>query len=192
MAALGAAHVIPGHGDAVDGVEAIRDELLTLAEYLRHIVRHALDGLNAGHAPDHIVETLVIPPRLAAHPRLQPVYDQPEFICRNVIRRYGGWWDGHPANILPAPAADRAREIARLAGGVGALVARARALAESDLRLACHLAEWAFLADQADLAAQDCYADLFDRRARTETSIMAKMALGQPRMLVEALRASSS
>ncbi|RKT87410.1 Metallo-beta-lactamase superfamily protein [Saccharopolyspora antimicrobica] len=189
MAALDADYVITGHGDCVEGAEAIRDELLTMVEYLRYIVRHALDGLNAGMRPDDIVESLVIPTRLAAHPRLQPRYDRPEFICRNVIRRYGGWWDGNPANLLPAPTALRAGEIARLAGGVDVLVARANELADSDLRLACHLAEWAFLADPRSSAVQDCYVAVFDRRRDGEQSLMGKLAFSEPSQRVNAQRA---
>ncbi|WP_406637646.1 alkyl sulfatase dimerization domain-containing protein [Amycolatopsis sp. WGS_07] len=191
MAALDAVCVITGHGDCVHGADAIRDELLTMAEYLRHIVRHALDGLNAGLRPDEIVESLVIPPDLAAHPRLQPHYDRPEFVCRNVIRRYGGWWDGYPANLLPAPAAARAHEIARLAGGADALVARARELAGTDLRLACHLAEWAFQADPCSAAAQNCYLEVFERRRDAEGSLMGKLAFSEPVQRVLAERAET-
>ncbi|MCX4844515.1 alkyl sulfatase dimerization domain-containing protein [Streptomyces sp. NBC_00893] len=191
MAALDADCVITGHGECVRGSDAIRDELLTMAEYLRHIVRHALDGLNAGMRPDEIVESLVVPERLAAHPRLQPGYDRPEFICRNVIRRYGGWWDGHAANLLPAPTAAQAREIAHLAGGVDALAVRARELADTDLRLACHVAEWAFLAEPRSPSAQECYVAVFDRRRDAERSLMGKLGFSDPHRRVAAQRAKS-
>lgn len=192
MAALGAECVITGHGDCVHGAEAIRDELLTMAEYLRHIVRHTLDGLNAGMRPDEIVASLSVPEHLAAHPRLQPHHDRPEFICRNVIRRYGGWWDGYAANLLPAPAAARAGEIARLAGGADVLAARARELAESDLRLACHVAEWAFLAEPDSPTVQDCYVEVFERRRTVEPSLMGKLAFSDPARWVAAERARTA
>lgn len=175
MAALRPEVIVPGHGDPVSGVDSIQDELHTMARYLRHIVDHTLAGLNAGRSHEEIVNSLRIPTELAEHPRLQAVYDKPEFICRNVIRRYSGWWDGRPANLLPAPAGDRAAEVARLAGGTGALVERAHELADSDLRLACHLAEWAFLADPADARAQQCYTEVLEQRAQAETSLMAQV-----------------
>ncbi|MFI0467629.1 alkyl sulfatase dimerization domain-containing protein [Saccharopolyspora sp. 5N102] len=192
MAARDAEIVLPGHGEVVRGAEAIRDELTTMAAYLRHIVRHAVDGLNAGRLPEEIVSTLRIPDELARHPRLQPLYDRPEFICRNVLRRYGGWWDGRPANLLPAPAPDQAREVARLAGGAAALAARARELVAEDLRLACHLAEWAFLADPQDEAAQETYREVFAARADVEPSLMAKVAFGEPESTVAAVRAAAT
>ncbi|MEZ5726736.1 MAG: alkyl sulfatase dimerization domain-containing protein [Burkholderiaceae bacterium] len=49
------------------------------------------------------------PEHLADRPYLQPVYDHPQFLVRNIWRRYGGWWDGEPDNLLPAPRAVQAR-----------------------------------------------------------------------------------
>ena len=72
------------------------------------------------------------------------------------------------------------------------MVARAYAVAESDLRLACHLAEWAFLADRHDQAAQECYAELFARRQRTEASMMVKAAMFTPGRWVKAARGEST
>lgn len=175
MAALRPEVIIPGHGDPVSGLEPIQNELHSMARYLRHIVEHTLAGLNAGISHDEIVDSLRIPTELAEHPRLQAVYDKPEFICRNVIRRYSGWWDGRPANLLPAPVGDRASEIASLAGGVGTLVERAYELVDSDLRLACHIAEWAFLAEPTNGHAQRCYTEVLEQRAQAETSLMAQV-----------------
>lgn len=177
MAGLEPVAMIPGHGEPVVGAEALQDELGALARYLRLIIDHALRGLNAGVLPDRIVETLEIPADLRDHPRLPAVYDQPEFICRNVIRRYSGWWDGYPSHLLPSSQDEQAAEVARLAGGVAALVARAEELADSDLRLACHLAEWAFLADRSDPAAQECYRSVLERRAREMPGLMAQVNL---------------
>ena len=42
------------------------------------------------------------PAHLLERPYLRPVYDEPEFVVRNVYRLYGGWWDGNPANLKPA------------------------------------------------------------------------------------------
>ena len=61
-------------------------------------------------------------------PYLQPVYDEPEFVVRTVWRLYGGWWDGNPATLKPAPERALAVELADLAGGAGVLADRALAL----------------------------------------------------------------
>ena len=60
------------------------------------------------------------PRRLLDKPYLRPVYDHPQFIVRNIWRLYGGWYDGEPDNLLPAPRAEQAREWVALAGGIDA------------------------------------------------------------------------
>ena len=179
MAGLGAEILLPGHDTFQTGADHIRRLFTVQAEFLRTIVEQTIAGLNAGLTHDEIVDRVTIPEALAAEPSLQPLYDRPEFIARNVIREYGGWWNGRAADLLPAPADARAREVAALAGGVSALVARARTLAdpaspEHDLRLACHLVEWAVAAAPDDADARACAADVFDARAASESSLMGK------------------
>jgi len=55
------------------------------------------------------------PAHLADRPYLQPVYDEPEFVVRNVWRLYGAVDDGVPAHLKPAPQAALGREVAALA-----------------------------------------------------------------------------
>jgi hypothetical protein len=55
------------------------------------------------------------------------------------------------------------------------LPVRAMALpASGDLPLACHLAELAAAAEPADVSIKRARADLYRRRAETESSVMAK------------------
>ena len=179
MAGIGAELLLPGHDTFQTGADHIRRLFTVQAEFLRAIVDQTIAGLNAGLTHDEVVEQVEVPPHLAAEPSLQPLYDRPEFIARNVIRQYGGWWNGRAADLMPAPADARAREVAALAGGVDALVARARTLADPaapghDLRLACHLAEWALAAAPEDDDARACASEVFAARAAQETSLMGK------------------
>ncbi|MCG8592290.1 MAG: MBL fold metallo-hydrolase, partial [Proteobacteria bacterium] len=112
-------------------------------------------------------------------PYLRPVYDEPEFVIRNVWRLYGGWYDGNPAHLKPAAQDALAAEVARLAGGVDALVTRARAVAEAgELRLACHLIEFAVQAEPAHCEAHAARADVYGARRAAELSLMAKGVYG--------------
>ena len=63
------------------------------ADYLDSIVRQTLAAMNDG-APPHadILQRVELPE--TASPWLKPVYDDPEFIIRNIIRFYGEWWCG--------------------------------------------------------------------------------------------------
>ncbi|MBV8295655.1 MAG: MBL fold metallo-hydrolase, partial [Acidimicrobiia bacterium] len=115
------------------------------------------------------------PAELLERPYLQPIYDDPEFIVRNVWRLYGGWWDGDPSHLKPAPETDVAVELAALAGGAARLAERAVEIADAgDLRLAAHLAELAGRAAPYDRAVLDARAEVYRRRAAAERSLMAR------------------
>ena len=112
---------------------------------------------------------------LASKPYLQPIYDEPEFVVRNVWRLYGGWYDGNPARLKPPADSVLAAEVAALAGGAQALVSRARAVADSgDLRLACQLVEWAVQAEPDSSEARGARSEIYGARVQAERSLMAR------------------
>jgi glyoxylase-like metal-dependent hydrolase (beta-lactamase superfamily II) len=174
MIPLGAETLLPGHGPLITGAADVRRALDDAASYLRSIVDQTMAALNEGLPHDEIVARVKPPAEFSDRPYLQPIYDRPEFIVRNLIRLHGGWWDGYASNLMPATESEQAREIATLAGGVDKLVARARELAESDIDVACHLAEWAALAEPKNKSAQECVRDLFTLRAGDESSLMGR------------------
>lgn len=178
MADLGAEVMLPGHGWPVVGAERVHEALTTTAEMLESLHQQAVDLMNAGARLDDLVHTVRVPAHLADRPWLQPLYDEPEFVVRSVWRLYGGWWDGNPASLKPAPEAALAAELAALAGGAGVLAERAVALASSgsdaDLRLAGHLAELAVQAAPGDAGLHRARAEVFRRRVAAATSTMAK------------------
>jgi glyoxylase-like metal-dependent hydrolase (beta-lactamase superfamily II) len=175
MAALDAEYLFPGHGLAVQGRDAVRMVLSETARYLRHIVDDVRARMNAGQTADEIFHAVEPDPALAARPFLRPTYDHPKFIVRNLLRLWGGWWDGNAANLLPAPWSAQAQEIARLAGGVPQLVARGRALLDGgDTVMAAHLAEWATRAEPIDQAAQRLKRDVYARRLHDADALMAR------------------
>ena len=114
-------------------------------------------------------------PELASRPYLLELYDHPKFIVRNLIRQWGGWWNGNAADLFPATAGRQAAEIAALAGGVGALLERGRnLLASGDLELASHVAEWASRAAPADPGAQNLKRDVYEKRMAATGNLMAQ------------------
>jgi len=130
--------------------------------------------MNAGATLDTVIHSVKAPEKLLEKPYLQPVYDEPEFIVRNIWRFYGGWYDGTPSHLKPAPEKEIADEIVRLAGGADKLAARAEELAKSGgLRLACHLADWACLASPDDPEIRKAAYNVYTARAEAETSTMA-------------------
>src|SRR5207302_4205230 len=128
-----------------------RQAQIDSAHLLEHLHDRSVQMMTAGETLDAIVHEIKPPQDFIEKPYLRPVYDDPEFIVRNIWRQYGGWYDGNPAHLNPARDADLAAEIASLSGGAGRLADRARELAASgNLRLAAHLAEMAAVAAPDD------------------------------------------
>ncbi len=175
MAGRGAELFLPAHGLPIGGAERIAMVLTETAEALEHLVAETLARMNRGLRLDQIVQEVRVPDAVLAKPWLQPNYDEPEFVVRNIWRLYGGWYDGNPARLKPAPDAVIAAEVASLAGGATALARRAATVAETgDLRLAAQLAEWAAAADPDDGEAHRVRAEVYDQRRHQELSLMAK------------------
>jgi alkyl sulfatase BDS1-like metallo-beta-lactamase superfamily hydrolase len=174
MAAKQPRTLAPGHGGpVVDDPALVARILLETADFLELIVERTLAVLEAGSPPHVDVVRRVELPR-SESPWLQPIYDEAEFIVRNVIRYFGGWYSGRPSELKPAPRAAVAGSLAGLAGGADVLVAEARRRADAgDLVLACHLADYALEAAPDDAGVQSAAAELYDRRAEAETSLMA-------------------
>jgi hypothetical protein len=137
MIALRPECLLPGHGLPVIGADRVAAALADTAELLESLVEQTLAVMNDGGRLDDAIHSVLVPRQLAGRPYLQPVYDEPEFIVRTVWRRYGGWWDGNPATLKPAPERALAAELAGLAGGPGVLAARAVELAERELAADC-------------------------------------------------------
>jgi glyoxylase-like metal-dependent hydrolase (beta-lactamase superfamily II) len=175
MAGCDAEWLFPGHGLAVQGRDAVRMVLTETARYLRVIVDEVRRRMNAGEMPEDIFHAVEPDTTLAKRPFLRATYDHPKFIVRNLLRLWGGWWNGNAAELLPATPARQAEEVATLAGGVAALIARGRALLDGgDATTAAHLAEWATRAEPANREAQAFKRDVYARRLEEAESLMAR------------------
>jgi alkyl sulfatase BDS1-like metallo-beta-lactamase superfamily hydrolase len=178
MAALGPELLLPGHGLPIAGAERVREALTDTASYLESLVRQTLERLNAGQTIYQIVHEVRAPAELEAKPYLRPVYDEPEFIVRNLVRCFGGWYSGVPSELKPAPRAELAREIAAL-GGPDRLLARGKELlAAGNARLAAHLADWAVETAPADRDAHALRAAVYQKLMEASSSTMSKGIYG--------------
>jgi alkyl sulfatase BDS1-like metallo-beta-lactamase superfamily hydrolase len=175
MAECPAELLIPGHGVPIVGAARVRQALGDTAEWLETLERETVARMNAGLGLDQILAEVRPPAHLAGRPYLQAVYDEPEYVVRNIWRLYGGWWDGQPAHLKPARESEIGREVAALAGGPEALADRARALAESGgLALACHLADWAAAAAPDNARIHAARADIYEARAQASDALMTR------------------
>jgi alkyl sulfatase BDS1-like metallo-beta-lactamase superfamily hydrolase len=142
------------------------------ASYLESLVDQVVTMLNHGKPLDEILASVAPPAELAARPYLAPIYDEPEFVIRNLCRLYGGWWDGNPAHLKPPREVDLARELAQLAGGAERVAERANNV--TDPRLACELIELAARAAPDDPAIRAARRAIYNARAAVERSLMAR------------------
>ncbi|MBW2280836.1 MAG: MBL fold metallo-hydrolase [Deltaproteobacteria bacterium] len=179
MAALDAELLLPAHGLPISGTARIQRVLDDMATALEMLVDQTLRMMNDGARLDEIVHSVKLPAELLEKPYLRPTYDEPEFIVHNIWRLYGGWYDGNPAHLKPAPDAALGSEVAALAGGVPELVSRARELAAADdLRLACQLVELATQAEPGNRDAHAARAEIYTQRRKAELSLMARGIYG--------------
>lgn len=179
MIALQPELLLPAHGLPVAGRDRIAVMLGDMARVLEVLVDATLSMMNAGARLDEILHTVRAPQDLLDKPYLRPAYDEPEFVVRNIWRLYGGWYDGNPAHLKPAPESRLAAEIAALAGGAHVLARRAREAADAgDARLACDLVELAAQAAPEDRNVHAARRDIYRQRRSEELSQMARGIYG--------------
>ncbi len=175
MAACEPELFVPAHGLPIAGTARITQCLKTVATTLETLVSQVVDAMNSGAILDDIVNSVSVPAATLELPYLRPLYDEPEFVIRNLWRLYGGWWDGNPARLKPAADAAIGAEVAALAGGVEILIERAQSLSEAgDDRMACQLIEFAAAAEPESHAVHSARSAIYTARRATESSLMSK------------------
>jgi alkyl sulfatase BDS1-like metallo-beta-lactamase superfamily hydrolase len=131
--------------------------------------------MNSGASLNEVLQRVTFQDDLLAKPYLRPVYDHPQFIVRNIWRLYGGWYEGEPDNLLPAPREEQAREWVTLAGGLPRVLERVQVLIDADdRRMASHLVEYAVLAEPHSKAAHELRTLVYEARAKGETASMSR------------------
>jgi alkyl sulfatase BDS1-like metallo-beta-lactamase superfamily hydrolase len=167
--------LLPAHGLPIAGKERIARVLDEIASALEYLVKSTVDMMNAGETLNTIIHSVKVPDATLGKPYLRPLYDEPEFVVRGIWRQFGGWWDGTPSSLKPATDVSLGTELATLAGGAEVLMARAKELAASgDLRLACHLADFAGWAAPDEPNIHRDRAEVYEARRKSESSLMAK------------------
>ena len=174
MISQGPELLLPAHGLPIEGKARIAMVLDDIATSLESLVMQVIDMMNTGETLDTIIHSVKVPQSILDKPYMRPFYDEPEFVVRNIWRLYGGWWDGAASRLKPAPDAVVAQELAALVGGAKVLMNRALEIADSDLRLACHLADLAGWAEPENAGIHANRAAIYDKRRRSELSLMSK------------------
>lgn len=166
--------LVPGHGLLIMGEDRVRIALEDTANFLESLYNQTLFFMKKGVLLDDVINAVKVSEDLVKKPYLQPVFDEVEFVIRKIWESYNGWHDGIPSRIKPAPVNAQGGEIARLAGGVDKVAARAEELLEEgSFRLACHLVDWAYYAAPEDPDVRRVAQRVYRGRAEAESSIMS-------------------
>ena len=175
MAALRPETLLSGHGMPIFGADRVQMALVDTADLLDSLESQTIAMMNTGASLDQVLHAVEVPAHLAELPYLRPVYDHPQFIVRNVWRRYGGWYDGEPDNLLPARRVDQANEWVVLAGGVHAVLARISELLDAgNTQMASHLVEFAALVEPGSTEVHELRARTYRQRAVGDPTLMSR------------------
>lgn len=169
--------VLPAHGPPLDAHRAAH-VLPRIAESLRHVHDTVLERMNAGRWPWQVLEDpITLPDHLRDEPYLREAYGAVSFAVHDVLRAYGGWWSGLPADLVEVPQSQRATDLVDLCG-IEIVIGRARALlAEGEPSRAVALAQTAVLADPRHPQARATYVACLHAAAERQPSFIARNLL---------------
>jgi glyoxylase-like metal-dependent hydrolase (beta-lactamase superfamily II) len=143
---LGAEILITGHGEPILGKERIREDLDRMEAAVTYVRDYTLEGMKAGKTVHTLMREFEFPGNVA----IGDFHGKASWAVRSIWQEYSGWFhyeDGTTA-LYGVPRSSVDADIAELAGGAGALAARAKAHAEAGRPLeALHLVQIALGAE---------------------------------------------
>jgi len=138
----GADSLVPGHTRPVMGRDAVTRALTDYRDAIRFVFTKTIEGMNRKMTPDELVESVKLPPALAASEYLQEYYGTVAFSVRSIYSQAAGWFDGNATSIARLSPREGAVRMAALAGGEPALLEKAKvALSSGDAQWAAQLAD---------------------------------------------------
>jgi alkyl sulfatase BDS1-like metallo-beta-lactamase superfamily hydrolase len=189
LAALDPSQVVREFGPTIVGRDAIQRVLGKTAEALRWLRAAVVERMNRGMNVIDILHDIEYPAELFEQEWMAPLYGAPDYIVRDIFRSETGWWDRNPTHLHPASNDSAALAVLSAIADRGAVIARARELAESgELQLALHVIDVLALApgDDAELqTARQLKADWLRTRAADTSSFVSKSLYLSSAKLIE-------
>lgn len=135
LANLGAEVLAPGHTRPVLGAENVRTVLTTTRDAIVHVMRETASMMDQGLSMDDIAARVQLPDDLANRPWLGEFYGRIDWSARAFAAGTLGWYDGNPTHMGTLSSRQRAAHLAKLAGGVEALMQAATSTQDLQWRL---------------------------------------------------------
>jgi glyoxylase-like metal-dependent hydrolase (beta-lactamase superfamily II) len=144
-----------GHHGPVRGARTVHEECVRIRDAVQYVHDAAVDAMNDGRDVWTAMREITLPESLS----LGEAYGRVDWSVRAIWETYAGWFHQHSTlDLYGTPPEHGAAELAALAGGTGALAARASELAATDALTAIRLCELALAADPHNTPALDAYA----------------------------------
>jgi alkyl sulfatase BDS1-like metallo-beta-lactamase superfamily hydrolase len=161
--------IVPGHSSIIDDHSEIR-ELMTLT---RDTIQFLIDQVDrfylTNRSVDDLLNTIELPPAVAAHPQLQPYYHRWEWMMRQRFIKRAGFIDDW-MDYLSHNAYDEAQRLVPALGGRDNILQMATKTVASDPQWAARLATYLLLVDDADEQARQLRQQASIRFAQVTTS----------------------
>lgn len=161
--------IVPGHSRILRG----RDEIDRIMSETRDAIGFLVDQVNrfflANRSADELLDTVSLPPAIAASPDLQPYYHRWEWMVRQRFVKLGGFIDDS-MDYLSLNELEESRKLVPLLGGVDRVLALAETSIEGDPRWSARLATYVLHTDNENDAARAIRQRAFLKVAQTTTS----------------------
>ncbi len=123
-------HVVGGHTAPI--LDNAGEVLTNYRDAMQWVLDRTLEGLREYMTPDELVQHAKLPDRFAKLDYLADYYGTVEGTVRDLYAQDLGWFDGDPLSLHRESPRKQSERIADLAGGIDALLAKARAAMRSD------------------------------------------------------------
>ena len=123
-------HVVGGHTAPI--LDDAAEVLTNYRDAMQWVLDRTLEGLRQFMTPDELVEHARLPERFASLDYLGDYYGSVEGTIRDLYAQDLGWFDGDPLTLHRESPRKQSERMAALAGGVDALMSKAREAMDSD------------------------------------------------------------
>lgn len=156
---LFASHHWPRWGNA-----RVQEVLRAQRDLYAHMNNQVLHLANQGVTIREVHNVYELPKSLLNQWHCRGYHGSPENNSRGVIQRFLGYWDGNPANLIPAPQRESAALFVEMMGGAATILARGRELHDQGkYLLAQEILNKLVQAEPQNQAAKDLLADVFEQ-----------------------------
>jgi len=167
-----AEYLVPTHGRPIVGYDNVQNMLTAYRDAIQFVHDQTIRYMNRGYTPEQLVELVVLPPHLAAHPWLSEDYGSVKHVVRNIYGGYLGWFQADPWTLDPMPYMDRAERYVELMGGRDAVVKAAKkAVNDGEYTWAAEILTNVIRIDNNDMEARNLKAEAYRQFAYTLTNV---------------------